>query len=55
MRIAPAVMPAVALATPVLAAPPDWTGVDQALGRPGVSMPGDVRCGEADARHPCGA
>ncbi len=42
MRIAPAVMLAATLAAPAVAAPPDWSGVDQALGRPGASMPGDV-------------
>jgi hypothetical protein len=35
-------MLAATFATPVIAAPPDWSGVDQALGRPGASMPGDV-------------
>jgi Domain of Unknown Function (DUF1259) len=42
MRIAPAVMLAATLAAPAVAAPPDWSGVDQALGRPGASMLGDV-------------
>src|SRR5690242_8126489 len=42
MRIAPAVVIAATLAAPAVAAPPDWNGVDQALGRPGASMPGDV-------------
>jgi hypothetical protein len=42
MRIAPAVMLAATLATPALGATPDWNKVDQALGRSGASMPGDV-------------
>ena len=44
MRIAPAVMLAATLSTaaPALASAPDWTKVDQALGRPGAAMPGDV-------------
>jgi hypothetical protein len=42
MRTAPAVMLATTLATPAVAAPPDWSQVDHALGRPGASMPGDV-------------
>ena len=36
MRIAPAVMLAATLAAPAVAAPPDWSEVDQALGRPGA-------------------
>jgi hypothetical protein len=43
MRIAPAVMLAATLGTPVLAATPDWSKVDAALGRSGASLPGDVR------------
>jgi uncharacterized protein DUF1259 len=44
MRIAPAVMLAATLssAVPALAADPDWSKVDQALGRSGAAMPGDV-------------
>jgi hypothetical protein len=42
MRIALAVILAATLATPVLAAAPDWSKVDQALGRSGASLPGDV-------------
>jgi hypothetical protein len=44
MRIASAVMLATTLATaaPALAAPPDWSKVDAALGRPGAAMPGEV-------------
>src|SRR5215472_2030265 len=42
MRVAPAVMLAATLATPAVGAPPDWSQVDQALGRPGASMPADV-------------
>ena len=42
MRIAQTVMVAATLVTPVLAATPDWSQVDQALGRSGASMPGDV-------------
>jgi len=43
MRIAPAMMLAAATLTmPALAAPPDWTQVDQAFGRSGAAMPGDV-------------
>jgi hypothetical protein len=42
MRIAPAVMLAATLSTPALAAAPDWTKVDQALGRSGATLPGDV-------------
>ena len=42
MRITPTIVFAATLATPALAATPDWSQVDQTLGRPGVSMPGDV-------------
>ena len=42
MRIAPAVMLAATLTTPVLGATQDWSKVDQALGRTGASLPGDV-------------
>jgi uncharacterized protein DUF1259 len=42
MRITPAVMLAATLATPALGATPDWSKVDQVLGRSGASMPGDV-------------
>lgn len=42
MRIASAVVLAATLATPVLAATPDWSKVDQELGRSGASLPGDV-------------
>jgi Domain of Unknown Function (DUF1259) len=44
MRNAPAIMLAVTLASvrPALATDPDWTKVDQALGRSGVAMSGDV-------------
>ena len=44
MRIASAVMLAALLSStaPAMAAAPDWSKVDQALGRPGVVMPGDV-------------
>ena len=42
MRLAPTIVFAATLTTPVLAATPDWSQVDQALGRPGASMPGDV-------------
>ena len=42
MRLASTIAFAATLATPALAATPDWSQVDQTLGRPGVSMPGDV-------------
>jgi hypothetical protein len=42
MRITPAVMLAATLATSALGATPDWSKVDQGLGRSGASMPGDV-------------
>ncbi len=42
MRIAPVVMLAATLSVPTLAATPDWSKVDQALGRSGATMPGDV-------------
>src|SRR5690242_10755003 len=42
MRIAPTVVLTAILATPVLAATPDWSKVDAALGRSGASLPGDV-------------
>ena len=42
MRLASTIAFAATLTTPVLAATPDWSQVDQALGRPGASMPGDV-------------
>ncbi len=44
MRLAPAVIIAATLssASPVFAAVPDWSKVDQALGRSGAAMPGDV-------------
>jgi Domain of Unknown Function (DUF1259) len=42
MRTALAVMLAATLATPAVGAPPEWSQVDHALGRPGASMPGDV-------------
>ena len=42
MRIAPFVLLAATLSAPTLAATPDWSNVDQALGRSGASMPGDV-------------
>ena len=44
MRIAPAIVLAATLASagPALAADPDWTKVDQAFGRSGAAMPGDV-------------
>jgi hypothetical protein len=42
MRIAPAVMLAATLSTSALAAAPDWTNVDQALGRSGAALAGDV-------------
>jgi Domain of Unknown Function (DUF1259) len=44
MRIAPAVTLATLLASaaPALASVPDWNKVDQALGRPGAVMAGDV-------------
>lgn len=42
MRIVPAVMLAATLSTSALAATPDWTKVDQALGRSGAALPGDV-------------
>jgi Domain of Unknown Function (DUF1259) len=44
MRFAPAVIIAATLssASPVFAAAPDWSKVDQALGRSGAAMPGDV-------------
>ena len=44
MRFAPAVMLAATLssACPAFAAAPDWGKVDQALGRSGAAMPGDV-------------
>jgi hypothetical protein len=41
MRIAPVVVVAAALAAPALAAP-DWSKVDQAIGRSAPTMPGDV-------------
>jgi len=40
MRITPAVVVAASLSTPVMAA--DWGKVDQALGRSGTSLPGEV-------------
>jgi hypothetical protein len=42
MRVAPAVMLAATLSVPALASAPDWSKVDQALGRTGSAMPGDV-------------
>src|SRR4051812_43667277 len=44
MRFAPAVIIAATLssAAPAFAAVPDWGKVDQALGRSGAAMPGDV-------------
>ncbi len=44
MRIPPCVMLAATLcsAVPAFAAAPDWSKVDQALGRTGAAMPGDV-------------
>jgi len=44
MPTAPAIMLAATLASAgsALAADPDWTKVDQALGRSGAAMPGDV-------------
>ena len=42
MRIALTVMLAAILATPVLAASPDWSQVDQALGKTGADQPGGV-------------
>jgi hypothetical protein len=42
MRIAFAAMFAATLSSPALASAPDWNKVDQALGRPGAVMPGEV-------------
>src|SRR5499427_6988819 len=42
MRIAPAVVLAATLTIPALGATPDWSKVDQALGRSGTSLPGEV-------------
>ena len=41
MRIAPAVVIAATISVPALAAP-DWSKVDQAIGRSAPTMPGDV-------------
>ena len=42
MRITPVVMLAVTLSTPAAAATPDWSKVDQTLGRSGAALAGDV-------------